>query len=49
MRERAGQGSAPAPNNIYTVLAFVALVSLVAGIVFVCYRSLQLFGEIKLF
>ena len=32
-----------APNNIYTVLALIALVALVVGIIFVWVRSYQLF------
>lgn len=33
-----------AGNNIYTVLALVALLVLIAGIVFVAMRSTQVFG-----
>lgn len=32
------------PNNIYTVLTFVALLALLAGVVFVAMRSNELFG-----
>ena len=33
-----------ASNNIYTVLALIALVALIVGIIFVWVRSFQLFG-----
>lgn len=32
------------PNNIYTVLTVVALLALLAGVVFVAMRSNDLFG-----
>lgn len=32
------------PLNIYTVLTFVALVALLAGVVYVAMRSNELFG-----
>ena len=32
------------PNNIYTVLTFVALLALLAGVVYVAMRSNDLFG-----
>ncbi|MGB1125460.1 MAG: hypothetical protein ACPG4Q_09655 [Phycisphaeraceae bacterium] len=32
------------PNNIYTVLTFVALLALVAGVAYVVMRSNELFG-----
>ena len=33
------------PLNIYTVLTFVALVALLAGVVYVAMRSNELFGD----
>jgi hypothetical protein len=32
------------PNNIYTVLTFVALLALLAGVAYVIMRSNELFG-----
>ncbi|MEM9345309.1 MAG: hypothetical protein AAGB26_01700 [Planctomycetota bacterium] len=32
------------PNNIYTVLTVVALIALLAGVVYVAMRSNELFG-----
>jgi len=32
-------------NNIYTVLAFIALVVLIAGVIYVWYRSYQVTGS----
>ena len=32
------------PNNIYTVLTLVALIALLAGVVYVAMRSNELFG-----
>ena len=32
------------PNNIYTVLTLVALLALLAGVVYVAMRSNELFG-----
>lgn len=33
------------PNNIYTVLTIVALLALLAGVIFVAMRSNDLFGS----
>lgn len=33
------------PLNIYTVLTFVALIALLAGVVYVAMRSNELFGD----
>lgn len=33
------------PNNIYTVLTFVALLALLAGVTYVAMRSNELFGN----
>lgn len=33
------------PNNIYTVLTLVALIALLAGVVYVAMRSNDLFGS----
>lgn len=32
------------PNNIYTVLTVIALIALLAGVIFVAMRSSALFG-----
>ncbi|MGB0766366.1 MAG: hypothetical protein ACPGYV_01500 [Phycisphaeraceae bacterium] len=33
------------PNNIYTVLTVIALLALLAGVIFVAMRSQELFGS----
>ena len=33
------------PNNIYTVLTLIALIALLAGVVYVAMRSQELFGS----
>lgn len=38
-------GSRSVGSNIYTVLTFISLMSLIAGIAFVWVRSSQLFGS----
>lgn len=32
------------PNNVYTVLTVIALIALLAGVIFVAVRSNELFG-----
>jgi hypothetical protein len=48
-RSGASQPSPSASSNIYTVLVFVALVALAVGIVYICVRSIDLFGTVKVF
>lgn len=33
------------PNNIYTVLTIIAMIALLAGVIFVAMRSNELFGS----
>lgn len=33
------------PNNIYTVLTLIALIALLAGVVYIAMRSNELFGS----
>ena len=44
MAERRGP-QAPATSNVYTVLCLIALLMLIAGIIFVVMRSQELFGQ----
>ena len=33
------------PNNVYTVLVIIAMIGLLAAVVYVCMRSTDLFGN----